>query len=79
LTCEALSTEPNRCLYVGDGGSHELSGAVAVGMDAILLRISHEASLDPYRPDATTWTGRVVESLGQVLPLAQGDRRPTRR
>ena len=35
--CERLGVRPDECLYVGDGGSHELSGADAVGMSAIRL------------------------------------------
>ncbi len=35
LRCtDALGVSPADCLYVGDGGSHELDGARALGMDA---------------------------------------------
>jgi putative hydrolase of the HAD superfamily len=33
-TCEALSVPPQACVFVGDGGSNELQGAVNVGMTA---------------------------------------------
>src|ERR1700759_1980483 len=33
--CRELDVEPGECLYVGDGGSHELSGAAAVGMTPV--------------------------------------------
>ena len=32
LVCKYLRVSPNQCVYVGDGGSRELSGAQAVGM-----------------------------------------------
>src|SRR4051812_40529036 len=35
--CEALGVAPEECLYVGDGGSHELTGAAAVGMTPVRL------------------------------------------
>jgi putative hydrolase of the HAD superfamily len=35
--CGRLGVRPEECLYIGDGGSHELSGADAVGMTAIRL------------------------------------------
>jgi putative hydrolase of the HAD superfamily len=79
LACEALSVEPFRCLYVGDGGSHELTGAVQVGMDAVLLSVEAEGDLDPYRPDAPTWTGPVIGSLSELVEALSQDGRLTRR
>ncbi len=35
--CAHLGVDPGECLYVGDGGSQELSGATAVGMTAFRL------------------------------------------
>jgi putative hydrolase of the HAD superfamily len=35
--CARLAVDPDECLYVGDGGSQELSGAEAVGMTAVRL------------------------------------------
>ena len=32
---EALSVQPQECLYVGDGGSHELETAEEIGMKAV--------------------------------------------
>lgn len=34
LGCEHLGVKPSECLFVGDGGSNELQGATAVGMEA---------------------------------------------
>jgi len=79
LGCVALSVEPSRCIYVGDGGSHELTGAVRAGIDAVLLRVESEIDLDPYRPDALTWKGPAIESLSALVHVLRDGRRPTRR
>ncbi len=55
--------EPERCLYVGDGGSDELRGARSVGMT--VLRIVNRG--DHYVHDAdTTVDVPIIESLEQV-------------
>jgi len=79
LASEALSVESSRCLYVGDGGSHELTGAVRAGMEAILLLVEAEIDLDPYRPDARTWTGPAIGSLTELVHILRAGRRPTSR
>lgn len=70
LACERLSVDPSRCLYVGDGGSRELTGALAVGMQPVLIRVCYERHLDVHRPDAVEWTGPVVSDISEVLGLA---------
>src|SRR5689334_8934953 len=50
--CEQLGLEPADCLYVGDGGSQELTGATAVGMTAIRLAAPDLAGHLTFRPDA---------------------------
>ncbi|MDA8330469.1 MAG: HAD hydrolase-like protein [Candidatus Dormibacteraeota bacterium] len=66
----SLEMEPNEVVYVGDGGSHELSGATAVGL--LALRVVHhpddpEAHLQ-YDPDSA-WRGREIGTLSEVLSL----------
>jgi putative hydrolase of the HAD superfamily len=62
-----LPADPARCLYVGDGGGRELTGASAVGMRAVLLagpdwlrsRVrGQEAEAD--------WTGPRITSLTEL-------------
>jgi len=62
--CAALRIEPRHCLYIGDGGSQELSGASALGMSAIRLAAPDLAEHLVFRtdeafhgPSATTLTG----------------------
>ncbi len=57
--CDRLGVAPTRCLYVGDGGDDELSGAAAAGMDAVLLETSPRA-----------WPGRRISRLRDVVDIA---------
>jgi putative hydrolase of the HAD superfamily len=69
LACERLGVAPGRCLYVGDGGSRELSGAAAVGMEAVLLRVPEDGGDDAFRRDAEEWEGGRVSALAEVLEM----------
>jgi putative hydrolase of the HAD superfamily len=55
-----LRTEPAECLYVGDGGGRELTGASETGMRAVLL-----AGQDwlAHRNTEVGWTGPRIGSL----------------
>ncbi|MFN0073714.1 MAG: HAD family hydrolase [Chloroflexota bacterium] len=66
-TCEALGVQPADCLYVGDGGSRELTGAESVGMTALMIRTPSEEIIAPLRVDADFWVGPRIRSLSQVL------------
>ena len=67
--CERLGVQPGRCLYVGDGGRRELSGAARVGMEAVLIRVPYEDSDTVHRVEGEEWTGRRISSLQEVLGL----------
>ena len=71
LACERLGIQPEHCLYVGDGGSNELAGAEAVGMDAVLIKVPE----DPYpytsRQEALEWQGPTITSLPELLDLIE--------
>ena len=67
--CHRLGVLPQQCLYVGDGGGRELSGARSVGMTAVRLAA----------PDLTghlvfdrelNWSGPTVTSLSAAADLA---------
>ena len=65
LACRDLGVEANRCLYIGDGGSNELSGARAVGMRAIKLKtVVGEGETDWERE---LWDGETVENLYDIV------------
>jgi putative hydrolase of the HAD superfamily len=66
-TCQALGVQPGDCLYVGDGGSRELTGAESVGMRALMIRTPSEEIVAPLRVDADSWEGTRIRSLSEVL------------
>jgi putative hydrolase of the HAD superfamily len=65
--CEALGVEPDECMYVGDGGSHELTGAHLLGMTAVRLAAPDLGGHLTFEADAN-WHGPVITSLAH-LPL----------
>jgi len=52
------------CLYVGDGGSDELAGAVRAGMAAVRIESAEHLSYGQ-RP----WVGPRIDGLAAVLDL----------
>jgi putative hydrolase of the HAD superfamily len=60
-----LGTEPGRCVYVGDGGGRELTGASGVGMRAVLLAgPDWHAHHDHNRE--SDWSGLRIGSLTEL-------------
>ena len=66
LACDQLGVPPERCLYIGDGSSRELSGAAAVGMHPVMLRAVHEDLRDAHHIDAEEWQGLVIATPVEV-------------
>ena len=46
----ALDVTPEECLYVGDGGSHELTAARSLGMQAVQCTWFRERAYEPHIP-----------------------------
>lgn len=67
LACERLEVLPSNCLYLGDGGSQELSGAMKVGMHPILIQVPYENTYDASRHEAKMWSGPRVSTVKDVL------------
>lgn len=65
--CERIAIAPERCVYVGDGGSSELTGAKAMGMTPVLIRVDYDHEFDPRRPDLENWQGPVISSVAGML------------
>lgn len=65
--CERLAVAPGACVYVGDGGNGELSGAERVGMRAILIRTP--ATSAAYDSERTSWPGEAIDALGELPEL----------
>ena len=68
MVCDSLKVAPGKCLYVGDGGSGELTGAVGFGMDPVLIRAPYD-TVNGHRED---WEGTRISELKQVLDLVRG-------
>ena len=63
--CGRLGVEPRDCVYVGDGGNHELTGAERVGMRAVLIRTPHDWA-GSHRSECDTWQGEAIEALSEI-------------
>lgn len=74
--CHRLQVAPGECLYIGDGGGQELTGAVAVGMDAVRLATPDLRAHLVFRPDRE-FSGPSAPSLTEALRFAW-PRRPAR-
>ncbi|HWH00723.1 MAG TPA: HAD family hydrolase [Pilimelia sp.] len=66
--CRRLGVEPAECLYVGDGGGRELTGAAELGMTAVRLAAPDLAGHLTFNPDRH-WTGLTIGSLSEVVGL----------
>lgn len=66
LVCDRLGVRPADCLYLGDGGSRELSGAAAVGMTPLMLRAEdwHTNSAHDREDD---WAGAEIGSFTELI------------
>ena len=71
LATEQLAVRPEECLYIGDGSSHELTGAASVGMHPVLIRVPYEDTPDAVRINEEEWDGPRVSSLTEVLTLLE--------
>jgi putative hydrolase of the HAD superfamily len=69
IACQQLGVAPEKCLYIGDGGSRELTGAEKAGMHAVMIEAYGQAELPQANSEALEWKGRVIKSLEEVLDL----------
>ena len=68
MACKQLGVSGESCLYVGDGGSRELSGAAKTGMVALLLLDPAEAQdPDVHRVDGEAWGGAAISELSEIF------------
>ncbi|WP_327032989.1 HAD family hydrolase [Micromonospora ureilytica] len=70
--CQRLGLAPGDCLYVGDGGSQELTGAERAGMTAVRLAAPDLATHLVFNADQD-WRGPTLGTLGEVLALVDAD------
>ena len=65
MVCDGLKVAPDKCLFVGDGGSSELTGASEFGMDPVLIR----APYDTVTGHREEWTGTRISEIQEVLGI----------
>ena len=72
LACTRCSAWRRRSACMSAMGAvSELTGAAAVGMHPVLIRMAHEENDDSYRPDEDTWEGDRVRCLAEVVAFAE--------
>lgn len=63
-----LDLPAGKCAFVGDGGSHELTGATNVGLSAFLYRFPRDNLDEAYQLDGEPdWSGPVLPDLSFFL------------
>lgn len=71
LATDPLKVRPQDCLYIGDGSSQELTGALKVGMHPVLIRDPDESIDAHYIDREDDWSGPRISSLREVLSLLE--------
>jgi putative hydrolase of the HAD superfamily len=70
IATERLEATPGECLFVGDGGSGELTGARELGMTAVLIRDPDEGDYQMMTRE-DDWDGPRIKYLREVLNLVK--------
>ncbi|MFC1953070.1 HAD family hydrolase [Chloroflexota bacterium] len=71
LITERLGVRSDECLFVGDGGSHELSAALEIGMHPVLYRPDAD-STEQHLKNREEWEGPEITSLADVMSVLSG-------
>jgi len=69
IATDQLGVDPQDCLYIGDGSSRELSGALQVGMHPVIIRVPDESDDTYFVEREENWEGPEISSLQEVLGL----------
>ena len=71
IACERVGLAPEQCLYVGDGGDNELTGAAAAGLHPVLIEIVARTDLArlTVNHEGATWPGPRIQELSEVAGL----------
>ena len=68
VVLDQLQLRAENCIYVGDGGSQELSGASKLGMRAVWFDNASGPSTARFNAE-TGWTGERITDLRQIIDL----------
>jgi HAD superfamily hydrolase (TIGR01509 family) len=72
LACKQLQVSSKHCVFVGDGGSKELTGAAAVEMHPVLLFDEDEQNNpDTHRIESEVWEGPMIDDLKDLIPYLE--------
>jgi putative hydrolase of the HAD superfamily len=66
IAMERLAVSPEKCLYVADGMSRELTTASKLGMHSVLIKAPHDSA---YEFDREDWSGPAISSLQEIIDL----------
>ncbi len=61
-----LNVQPEECVFIGDGGSNELHGAVELGMAATMLVDPNLLDTYPF-DEVRSWDGAIITSLAELV------------
>jgi putative hydrolase of the HAD superfamily len=67
---DRLGVRLQNCVYVGDGGSQELSGALSMGMHPVFINVPSEEKAD-ISFIVEEWHGPAISSLKEILDLIE--------
>jgi len=70
IATQSLGVKPQECIFVGDGGSGELTGARKVGMSPVLIRDPDEGDTH-FMEREDDWDGPRIAYLREVLNLVK--------
>jgi putative hydrolase of the HAD superfamily len=68
MACNQLGVHPEDCLYIGDGGANELTGAANVGMTPVLISPPYNDA-PALGAQRQAWDGPRIASIPEVLDL----------
>jgi putative hydrolase of the HAD superfamily len=71
IASEGLGVSPRDCLYIGDGSSRELTGALAAGMRPVMIRDPAETADTHYIEREDDWEGPRISLLKELLELLE--------
>jgi putative hydrolase of the HAD superfamily len=69
MAVDTLGVSADRCIYVGDGFSNELTGAATLGMHPLLIAPPGEVAAASADYEGMSWTGGRIETLGDIVKL----------
>jgi len=69
LTADRLQEDVEECMFVGDGGSLELTGAARIGMLPIRIRTQQESTGTAWQIDPDPWIGTTISTVKELIPI----------